>query len=72
MWLIKGNECETSDITTQQWSKYAHLKNNAKHYLFFYHEKGGMPLHSMKMFPFKWSCNHPYMNIWSLTLSNQT
>ena len=30
MWLLKGNDHETSDVMTQQWSKYAHLTNDAK------------------------------------------
>ena len=40
MWLLKGNERETSDIMTQQWNKYAHLKNNAKCYLSLNIKKG--------------------------------
>ena len=50
MWLLKGNEHATSDIMTQRWNKYAHLKNNVQCNLFFKHEKGGMPLHEMHKF----------------------
>ena len=33
MWLLKGNDHATSDVTTQQWDKYAHLTNDAKWHL---------------------------------------
>ena len=39
MWLTKVNEHATNDVTTQQSSKYAHLKNNAKCNFVFNHEK---------------------------------
>ena len=64
MWLLKGNERASSDVTTQQWSKYAHLKNNSKWNLFLIIKKGGMPLHEMQQFPFKFPCNHSYMKVW--------
>ena len=48
MWLLKGNERATSDAMANQWSKYAHLKNNAKCNFVFKHEKVGMPLYVLQ------------------------
>ena len=74
MWLINGNEHATSDVTTQQWSKYAHLKNNVKCNSVFKYEKKGMPLHVMhkNSFLFKCQCNPSYMKSWTLMSSNKT
>ena len=53
MWLLKGNECETSDIMTQQWNKYAHLKNNAKCNLFLWKRGYATTWNAQKFIPFQ-------------------
>ena len=74
MWFLKGNEHAASDVTTQQWSKYAHIKNYAKCNFIFKHEKGGMPIHVMHKNPFifKCQCNPSYMKSWTLISSKKT
>ena len=46
MWLLKGNEHAASDVMTQKWSKYAHLKTMLSVNC-FKSWKRGMPLHVM-------------------------
>ena len=67
MWLLKGNECATSDIMTQQWNKYAHLKNNAKCNLSLNMKKGVCHYMKCTNFFFKFQCNQSYMKSWTLS-----